>query len=288
MKNEKNVMACVDQSRIANCVADYAVWASKRLGAPLKFLHVITRHPEVGSGEDHSGAIGIGSQENLLTKLSDQDAAESKAAHEKGRLFLNHLRERAIAAGVESPDMKQRHGTLEETAVEQEPEVQLFVWGRRGESSAPPSAKKVGRNVESVVRALHRPILSVTAGFSEPTRVLFAYDGSSLGRRGIEMVATSPLLRGLPIHLLMSGPASQDGPKQMEWAKSTLTAAGFEVIPHLIPGDPQTVVAQTIKDQHIDLLIMGAYGHSPLRSWLFGCKTNATLGSVNIPILLLR
>lgn len=287
MKNENKILACVDQSPYADYVADYAVWASKRLDAPLKFLHVITRHPEVSSGEDHSGAIGIGSQENLLAKLSDQDAAESKAAHEKGRLFLNRLRERAIAAGVAVPDMKQRHGTLEETAVEQEPEVQLFVWGRRGESTGD-SAQKVGRNVESVVRALHKPILSITQGFSEPTRVLFAYDGSGLARDGIEMVASSPLLRGLPIHLLMSGQASQDGPKQMEWAKATLATAGFEVIPHLIPGDPQTVVAQTIKEQSIDLLIMGAYGHSPLRSWLFGCKTNAMLGSVNIPILLLR
>lgn len=187
MNSGNKILACVDLSPYADYVADYAVWASKRLSVPLKFLHVITRHPEIGSGEDHSGAIGIGSQENLLSKLSDQDAAESKAAHEKGRLFLNRLRERAIAAGVAAPDMKQRHGTLEETAVGQEPEVQMFVWGRRGESTGD-AVQKVGRNVESVVRALHRPILSVTAGFSEPTRVLFAYDDSSLARRGIEMV----------------------------------------------------------------------------------------------------
>jgi nucleotide-binding universal stress UspA family protein len=287
MDTQNKVLACVDLSPYADYLGDYAAWAARRLNAPLKFLHIVTRHPEIGSGDDHSGAIGIGSQQNLLTRLSEQEAAELKAAHEKGRVFLNRLRERAIAAGVSSPDIKQRHGTLEETAVEQEPEVQLFVWGRRGESTKQASGK-VGRNVESVVRALHKPILSVTAGFSEPTRVLFAYDGSSLARNGILMVADSPLLRGLPIHLLMSGKASSDGPKQMEWAKTTLEAAGFEVIPHLIPGDPQTVVAATIREQHIDLLIMGAYGHSPLRSKLFGCKTNALLGSVNIPILLLR
>jgi nucleotide-binding universal stress UspA family protein len=287
MKNENKVLACVDLSPYADYVGDYAAWAAKRLAAPLKFLHIVTRHPEISVGDDHSGAIGIGSQENLLSKLSDQDAAESKAAHEKGRVFLNRLRERAIAAGVASPDMKQRHGTLEETAVDQEPEVQLFVWGRRGESTEQASGK-VGRNVESVVRALHRPILSVTAGFSEPTRVLFAYDGSSLARKGIQMVSDSPLLRGLPIHLLMSGTATFDGPKQLEWARTTLEAAGFDVTPALIPGNPQTIVAQAIKEQNIDLLIMGAYGHSPLRSRLFGCKTNAMLGSVNIPILLLR
>jgi len=287
MNIENKVLACVDLSPYSDFVADYAAWAAKRLDAPLKFLHVITRHPEISSGDDHSGAIGIDSRENLLTKLSDQDAAESKAAHEKGRIFLNRLRERAIAVGVASPDMKQRHGTLEETAVEQEPEVQLFVWGRRGESTEQ-SSHKVGRNVESVVRALHKPILSITAGFTEPTRVLFAYDGGSLVRRGIEWLASSPLLQGLPIYLLISGKDSQVDMKDIEWVRTTLEGVGFEVTFLLIPGDPQSVVVQTIREQNIDLLIMGAYGHSPLRSWLFGCKTNAMLGSISIPTLLLR
>jgi len=287
MKNENKVLACVDQSRIADCVADCAVWAATRMDAPLKFLHVLTRHPEIGSGEDHSGAIGIGSQENLLSKLSEQDAAASKAMHEKGRLFLNRLRERAITAGVASPDMKQRYGVLEETLAEQEDEVRLFVLGRRGES-AEASNRDLGRNVENVVRSLHKPILTVTRGFSEPHRVLFAFDGSPVARKGVEMVASSPLFRGLPIHLLMSGKPSQDGPKQVEWAQTALEAAGFEVIPHLLPGDTETVVAETIRSQDIDMLIMGSYAHSPLRSLIFGSRTNGLLRASRIPTLLLR
>lgn len=287
MKNENKVMACVDQSRMAGCVADCAAWAAKRMDAPLKILHVITRHPEIGSGEDHSGAIGIGSQETLLNKLSEKDAAESKAAHEKGRIFLNSLRERAVAAGVAAPDMKQRYGVLEETLAEQEDEVRLFVLGRRGES-AEATNRDLGRSVERVVRALHKPILTVNRGFTEPNRVLFAFDGSPVARKGVEMVASSPLFRGLPIHLLMSGKPNQDGPKQFEWAKTTLEAAGFEVTPHLIPGDTETVVAEVIRAQDIDMLIMGSYAHSPLRSLIFGSKTNDLLRASRIPTLLLR
>lgn len=281
------ILACVDLSSYSDYVADYAAWAAKRLGAPLELLHVITRHAEVGSGEDHSGAIGIDSQQALLTQLSEKDAIASKAAYEKGRLALNRLRERAIASGVAEPDIKQRHGTIEETVVEREPEVQLFVWGRRGESTEK-SGHRVGRNVESLVRALHTPILSVTQGFSEPTRVLFACDGSSIARRGIEMIASSELLKGLPIHLLMAGNVSQERSRALEWAKTTLETAGFEVVSHLLPGLPQEIVPKLIEEQGIDLLVMGAYSHSPLRSWLFGCKTNTMLASVSIPILLLR
>lgn len=57
--NDNKVLACVDQSRFADYVADYAAWAARRMDAPLEFLHVIDRHPEKGSGDDHSGAIGI-------------------------------------------------------------------------------------------------------------------------------------------------------------------------------------------------------------------------------------
>lgn len=287
MKIENKVLACIDHSPFTDFVADYAIWAAKRLKAPLKFLHVIEPRSEIGSGDDHSGAIGINSRETLLQKLSEEDAALAKSAHEKGRIALNRLRERAVAAGVESPDMKLRHGDLEETLLAQEDEVALFVWGRRGESSQV-THQKLGRNVERLVRALHKPILSVTDGYSEPSHVLFAFDGSNLARRGIEMVASSPLFRDLPIIVLMAGKGGKDSEKQLEWARRSLQAAGLDTTPLLIPGEPRQVVVQTIEKQHCDLLIMGAYSHSPLRSLLFGCKTNDLLRAVNIPVLLLR
>ncbi|PKO79815.1 MAG: universal stress protein [Betaproteobacteria bacterium HGW-Betaproteobacteria-13] len=280
MSKDNKILACVDQSRFADTVADYAAWAATRMDAPLEFLHVIDRHPELGSGDDHSGAIGFNAQEQLLHTLSDKDAALSRAAREQGRIFLNRLRERAIAAGVPAPDMRQRHGALDDTLAEQEDGVRMFVFGRRG-ASAETSSQSIGSNVERVVRALHKPALTVTEGFSEPRRILIAFDG-------VEMVANSPLFRGLPIHLLMSGKESQSAPKQLEWAKNTLEAAGFEAPASLIPGDAEQVIEKTVKAQAIDLLIMGAYAHSPLRSLLFGSKTTDLLRTATIPTLLLR
>jgi len=289
METEKKVLACVDRSHFPDHVADYAIWAAQRLKAPLKFLHVIDRHPEIGSGEDHSGAIGFNAQEVLLNQLSEQDAAKAHAAHESGRLFLNRLRERALAVGVVAPDMKQRHGELEETLVGLEAEVELFVWGRRGETSETAKPKRnLGRNVERVVRALRTPILSVTDSFRVPQRTMIAFDGGSLTRRAVEYVATSPLFAGQTIHVLMSGPERQDAPKQMAWAREKLEAAGREVVPLLIPGEVGGVIARSIRDQGVDMLVMGAYAHSPLRSLLFGCMTNTMLGSSSIPTLLMR
>ncbi len=56
----------------------------------------------------------------------------------------------------------------------------------------------------------------------------------------------------------------------------------------LIPGDAESVIAKAVQEQGIDMLIMGAYSHSPLRSLLFGSKTSDLLRSAKIPTLLLR
>tara|TARA_R110002167_G_scaffold344363_1_gene553743 strand:+ start:88216 stop:89082 length:867 start_codon:yes stop_codon:yes gene_type:complete len=287
MKIEKKVLACVDQSQYAEYVTDFAAWTAQRMSAPLELLHVIDRHPETSSSKDHSGAIGIDAQEHLLEALTEEDESRSREAREKGRLFLNGLRQRAVAAGVAEPDVKQRYGQLEETLTEQEQDVRLFVVGRRGES-AEHTHRDLGRHVERIVRNLHKPVLTITEEFTQPKRVMIAFDGGIVTREGVKMVAKSPLFKGLPIHLLMSGKDRADAAKQLKWARKTLEGAGFETSNAHTPGDAETVIAKTIKDEAIDMLIMGAYSHSPLRSLLFGSKTSDLLRSTKIPTLLLR
>lgn len=287
MKTEKKVLACVDHSHFAAYVTDCAAWTAQRMNAPLELLHVIDRHPETSSSKDHSGAIGIDAQEHLLAALTEEDELRSREAREKGRIFLNGLRQRALAAGVPAPDVRQRYGQLEETLTEQEQEVRLFVVGRRGES-AEHSNRELGRHVERIVRNLHKPVLTITDEFTEPKRVMIAFDGGIVTRAGVKMVAKSPLFKGLPIHLLMSGKARADATKQLQWARQTLEAAGFETTTAHTPGDAETVIAKAIADEAIDMLIMGAYSHSPLRSLLFGSKTSDLLRSTKIPTLLLR
>jgi nucleotide-binding universal stress UspA family protein len=287
INTDNKVLACVDQSRFADYVADYAGWAAARMDAPLEFLHIIDRHPEISTTNDHSGTIGVDAKETLLDELSTADESRSKQAREQGRLFLNRLRERAIEAGVQAPDVRQRNGELEETIFEQESGVRLFVLGRRGES-AEASNRDLGRNVERIVRRLHKPVLTVTEEFTEPKTIMIAFDGGIVTRRGVEMVAESPLFKGLPVHLLMSGKESAEAAKQLDWAKTTLETAGFDTPTHLVPGDAERVITQKIKDLNIDLLIMGAYTHSPIRSFFFGSKTSDLLRSSTIPTLLLR
>jgi len=286
-KPDNKVLACVDQSQYAEYVADYAAWAAKRMDAPLEFLHILDRVSEPGPFDDHSGAIGVDAQKILLDELSSKDEAFSRSARETGRVFLNALCDRVKKTGIAKPDMRQRHGELQETLVEQQDGTRLLVIGRRG-AAAKTSQRDLGRNVERVVRALNRPILAVTDDFKAPEKILFAFDGSAITRRGIDMVADSPLFKGLPIHLLMAGKERPDSDRKLKAAHERLETSGFEVTSQFIAGDPEAVIALYIAENDIDMLIMGAYTHSPLRSLVFGSKTTDLLRSAKVPTLLLR
>lgn len=286
MNDDKKVLACVDQSNYAESVTDYATWAAQRMQCPMELLHVIDRHPRLEAVKDHSGAIGLDAQENLLKQLSDEDETRTRAAREVGRVFLNGLRERAMSTGAFVVDVRQRHGELDTTLPELQGVVRLFVLGRRGASA--PTQRDLGRNLEWVVRSVSEPVLAVPDAFRAPSRVLYAFDGSSVTRQGIQMIAGSPLLKGLPIHLLMAGKPQAQGPKQIEEARIVLEAVGFQVSMEVHLGDPETVIAEAVKSQQCDLLVMGAYSHSPWRSLFVGSKTTDLLRSASVPTLLLR
>lgn len=287
MKTESKVLACVDQSPYANVVTDYAAWAAKPLDAPLELLHVIDRESEVTTSEDHSGALGVDAQEHLLTELTEKDQIHRRSVRETGRVFLNELRERARQMGVAEVDVRQRMGTLQEAVADREEDVRLYVLGRRGVSAAS-TQRDIGRNVENLVRKLKQPILAVTDEFVTPKRVLLAFDGSQMTRRGVAMIASSKLFKGLPIHVLMAGHAASQGARQLEWARQRLEGAGFDVHTHQTPGDPETEIARAVKELQVDILAMGAYSHSPWKSLFFGSKTTDLLRSAPIATLLLR
>lgn len=287
MNNEQKILACVDSTTASEVVTDYAAWAARQLQAPMELLHVLDRYVKLAAGQDHSGAIGLGAQEKLLTTLSLEDEERTRAAREAGRVILNRLRERAVASGVVSVDTRLRHGEVEETLAEQQDGSRLLVIGRAG-SSASSDGAELGKHLEWVVRSVNRQVMVTTNTYSEPGKVLFAFDGSSVTRKGVEMLAGSPLLRGLPIHLLMSGTSNAQSHSHMEWAVLLLKKAGFEATSEIVSGGPQEAIAHALRTQGFNLLVMGAYSHSPFRNLFTGSKTSEMLKNSKVATLLLR
>ncbi|MEX0745174.1 MAG: universal stress protein [Phycisphaeraceae bacterium] len=280
------VLAAIDGSQFSEGVCDYAAWASQALEAPLTFLHVVDNHPQTAEA-DLSGNIGLGSREHLLEELATLDEQRAKVAQEQGRLMLKAAKERAMEKGVADPATRQRNGTLVETLEELESEIRLLVVGKRGET-AHQASEHLGSNLERVVRTLHRPILMVSEAFRTPAKVMLAFDGSKTTRKGVEMLAKSPLFDGIPVHVVIVGAETGDNRSQLDWALATLRDAGHAAEGAIRAGEVEQTL-HAYQDEHgIDLLVMGAYGHSRIRHLLVGSTTTTMLRKASVPVLLLR
>lgn len=281
-----HVIACIDGSQSTLAVCDYAAWASQRLNAPLTFLHVLD-HQQYPAKANLSGNIGLGSREHLLQELAALDEQRGKLALEQGRLMLDAAKARAIADGVAQPQVRQRHGDLVESLRELEDDTRLLVIGKQGATSDSLS-QLVGGHLESVIRTMHRPILVTPGHFKAPQSLMLAFDGSATSQKGVEMLATSPLFRGLPIHLVMVGADTRDHWVQLESACDVLAVAGFTVHNAILAGEVEPVLHAYQAEHDIDLLVMGAYGHSRIRQLLVGSTTTSMIRTTITPLLLLR
>lgn len=278
-----NVIACIDGTDISTSVSDYAAWASLRLDAALVLLHVLDKS-DYPVRTDMSGNIGLGSREALLQELAELDEKRSRLALQQGNLMLESARQRAVADGVADPIVHQRHGSLLDSLLAIEQDTRLLVLGKHDENLG----EHVGSRLETLVRSLHRPIMVCTSLFRAPQRVMIAFDGSATTHTAVDMVAGSPLFRGLPCHLVMVGADNSQNRGQLEWARHTLEASDFEVTAMLAQGDVESVLCNYRREHGIDMLVMGAYGHSVIRRFLVGSTTTSVIRNAQIPVLLLR
>ncbi len=281
------VLACINGRPNSNSVCEYAIWAAQRLQAPLEFLHVIEQQPERALIHDLSGSVGLGAQEILLAELTQLDEQNTKIAEEQAEKILDAAIQYSRDRGIEGATARRRSGILADVLLELQDDTRLVVVGQRPQPGGG-SRLSLDLNVERVVRTLHRPVFVATSTFTQPSHFAIAFDGSATGCKMIERVALSPLLQDLPCHIINAGSPTSSGAQQLEWARTVLTDAGFTVGVTQQPGDAETVLHNAISAQHVDLLVMGAYGHSRIRELIVGSTTTTMLRTSPVPVLILR
>ena len=282
----ERILACVDPSAYAAPVCDLAAWAAARLDLPVELLHVIQRNDAVAERHDLSGAIGLGVKGDLLEELTRIDEADARLRIERGRLLLAAAGERLTAAGVTRIEVVHRHGGIVETILEREKDARVVVIGKRG-ASHEFASEHIGSKLERVVRASARPILVACREAVAPSAIVLAYDGSPAARRALERCATSPLLRDMPLEIVTAG--AEDEARRALVAEAAAGLGGDRPVRASVrPGRPEEAIPAVVAATPGALLVMGAYGHTPLRALIVGSTTTAMIRTVHVPVLLVR
>lgn len=278
------IVALVDASVYGRSVCEHAAWIAGRLSLPVELVHVLTR-PAVESA-DLSGSIALGARTALLTELTRLDEERSKLAQKQGRALLEDARSIVAASGV-SVSERLRHGEVVEAIADLEADAEMIIVGKRGEA-ADFNKLHLGSNLERLARASHKPLFVASRAFKPLQRFLIAFDGGTSSLKAVDHVVRSPLLTGLEARLLMAGSPSDELQRKLESAKAQLETAGFNVSAKVREGAPETVIAEAIEREAVDLLVMGAYGHSRIRTLLIGSTTTQMLRACKVPVLLFR
>ncbi len=280
------VIGCIDGATASTAVCEYSAWAAKQLKAPLMLLHVL-ENSSLEASTDITGNIGLGTREHLLEQLVELDEQRAKLALKHGHLLLQQAEDKLRSSGVDEIHQRQRHGELAPTLVEMEQDVRLAVLGLHGEDSVN-QLHKVGSHLETVIRTVHRPLLLTTDSYRQPQSAMLAYDGSATTKKGVELLAKSPLFQGMPIHIVMVDAETADNKERLQWAAEQLGAGGHDVKTKLLAGNVEECLHQYQTEQEIDLMVMGAFGHSRIRQFLVGSTTMRVLQESVTPVLVLR
>jgi len=282
----RKILALIDGSLYSASVCDHAAWVAARTGWAVELLHVLGRR-EGAEKADLSGSIALGARSALLADLAALDEQRAKLVTHRGRAILEDARAILDKAGINEITTRLRHGDIVDTVAEQEGAAEMILVGKRGEA-ADFAKGHLGSNLERIVRASHKPVFVTSRAFKSIARVLVAYDGGASAMKAVDHIARSPLYAGLSVHVVSVGQASAEVTKGLDDAQAMLRAAGIEATTSVVPGQPETALGKLVDEAPFDLLVMGAYGHSRIRSMIIGSTTTEMIRSCKVPVVLIR
>jgi nucleotide-binding universal stress UspA family protein len=280
----KNILICVDGSSYSMEACHYACWLAKNRDLSIEILYVTDlRQFEVPAVADLSGSLGVQPYDGMLAQLHEMERLKSEFIWEQARGIFE-------AAGLsEQTTYHHETGLLVDLISNYEGRADLIVLGKRGEN-ANFAKKHMGSMLERVVRATETPCLVTNRVYKPMRRLAIAFDGGESTRKALAFIGAQQPFQSLELHLLVvSNPLHESrAAGDLSEAEAILKDLGLQSICQLLTGEVEDAIAGYVEDAEIDLLVVGAYGHSRIREFLIGSTTTELLRSCHVPVLCFR
>lgn len=162
-------------------------------------------------------------------------------------------------------------------AAEQARAADLVIVGRHGPGDGDPGP--MGVSPGALLMEAGRPVLVAPPGLERLVRkrVVIAWKDTREARRAVHDAL--PLMAGAErVYVAAAGPDAHHG--GAEATARYLSGHGLAATAHLLPNPALSVADEVLRfcaREGADLLVMGAYGHSRLREWVFGGVTRDVL-----------
>ncbi|MGF6812976.1 nucleotide-binding universal stress UspA family protein [Paraburkholderia sp. Clong3] len=272
--NCKTLLVHLDDSPYSAARTEFALDLARRYEAHLIGLYVVCQELARPIFLDGEGAWVAAQEAQRDANLKDAQA-RFLAAGERAGLSVEW---RAPAGdAVETAALHARHADL------------LIL----GQSDPKEPSSYIARHfVEDVVMSAGRPAIVLPyagAVRSFGQNVLIAWDGSRESARSV--ADALPVLKKAKFVTVMTVQRhSQSGePAGIDvaaWLARHGIEAGFAGTPGVDGVSTGALLLNMLADRHIDLLVMGAYGHARVQERLLGGVTRTMLQSMTVPVLM--
>jgi nucleotide-binding universal stress UspA family protein len=166
----------------------------------------------------------------------------------------------------------------------------IVVISRSGYSRSLNSKQTVDPLVSQIIRHSIRPVMVAGADFQEGGEVhniLVAYDGSIHAGRSLWIAAELGSRPGVTCTLATVAHSEELGQEILAPADEYLCHHNVTPKKHVvIHSKPSEVICGLVGSAGADIVIMGAYGHSPIREVLFGSTTERVLSHCAATVIL--
>lgn len=285
--NNNYILVGIDGSDISDSLVQYAIWLAKSNGLTLKLLHTI-EHSHNTENPHHEGNLTPNIRRELLKELSEEERVESKALIAKGKTLINAAKETVLAAGIGDVIAKLRHGTLPEAIDDLKAETAFIMLGSKGKSHQG-SDKGLGFHLEESIRATDTPVFIAQKQYTQPKKVMFAYNGSPTSKRALAMISQDTLYKEpLEIHIVSVNNDVTVANNLIDEAKAAFAQSNNSIVTKTLSGDTIEQLTQYQKGNNIDITAMGAFSHGKVHGFFFGSFTTKMIQQSDSNFLLIR
>jgi len=277
----KTILVATDGSENSGIALDYGIFLADTLSASLIGLYVIDiKIIEGPLFDDISGFMGLAPSQEFLTLIE-------KGIDERADAILHDFDKRCRAAGI-TPTLKKVTGIVDSMIVAEGEKADIIILAQKGEHYPLTGGGLMGSTSEAVVRKSTQPVCVTPRHYRPISHVGLGYDGSAPAEKALATAASLCQEGKWPLTVLFVTDASPAPPHLKDRVDSYLTPLdiNYEIRERI--GKDEEEILSFVEEDMIDLLVMGAYGHSRIREMILGSTTSYVIRRSPVPVILGR
>ncbi len=280
----RSILLPLSEGPAFKSAADHAFWLARKESSHIQALAVIDiksfEIPVLGTPDGFMPSVvtpPIAESQSLMNELNTQ-------ARERLEGFAEACAARGVACSVDL-----RTGIPGEIIAREAMAHDIVVMARSGYTRAAVGEEKLDPLVPQVIRGSIRPVMVAGSKFpaGETLNLLIAFDGSIHAGRALAVAAELGSRPGVKCTLMAVATSEESGQETLAPAEAFLYHHSVVPTKLVVPGSKASeLICGLVSTVRADLLIMGAYGHRPMREMLFGSTTERVLAHCAVTAIL--